>query len=414
MSAAYVLEQSMSLHKIISSAKELVKTTGLRLFSDRFDGAFSICLDQSAPNDYGTPETIFKTSDGREIPVFINYRYKVKAGWRSSRGLEVLSQLSAQGRLNSQETDFLNDGIGTRAIMVPLSEAVEVAKNATQRNREVFLPDSAGEDGLLELKPGSKQLQNTVNIFKRRHKSMFKQLSAANVFHIEHGSSILEIGFTTGGHSIFGFEQLGFKAHGIDNYYGGLFDQQTLHGFNKSALGSQVQFVVGDIATTTSFPSESMDVVYSSSVLEHVQDLKSAFAEMYRILKPGGAIIHNYSPYFSHDGGHALGIGDSPWAHMRMTEADYMRYLEELRPFEFEAAHNWFANALHQDMPQWKVQRLMVSSGFKVGMWMAKSSAIRWMRDLTPEIMNDCFTSNPEIGMEDIVSQSVSFVGIKV
>jgi hypothetical protein len=156
-----------------------------------------------------------------------------------------------------------------------------------------------------------------------------------------------------------------------------------------------------------------MDVVYSTSVLEHVQDLHAAFAEMYRLVKPGGAIIHNYAPYFSHDGGHALGIGDAPWAHLRMREPEYLSYIERLRPNEFQAAKAWLTTALHRDMPQWKVQRLVTDAGFRLGLWMAKPSPKRWLRDLTPEIIADCYLATPEIGIEDIVSRSVSFVGIK-
>ena len=135
--------------------------------------------------------------------------------------------------------------------------------------------------------------------------------------------------------------------------------------------------------------------------------------KMYRLLKPGGVIIHNYAPFFSHNGAHALGIGDSPWAHVRMNIEDYMSYIEKLRPNEAVMTRDWFSSAMHQDMPQWKVQRLVAEAGFRIALWKAKPSAKRWLRDLTPEVIRDCFAATPEIGIEDLTSQSVSFVGIK-
>ena len=386
---------------------------GLQLLASRFDGAFAIFIGQHSPKDYGVPEAEFIAGDGRRIPVYEGYRYSIKAGWREFAGINLLDRLKTLDLLNAEESAFLTSAKGSRTIGVAPASAIEIARAAAKRNAVLFLPGSSGYDGLPELRPVASNLRDITAIFKRRHTSMFQKLAAASIYNICPGASVLEIGFTTGGHSIFAFEQLGFRAYGIDNYYGGLLGESTLHGYISSVIGSKAELVVGDITSTTAFTSESMDVIFSASVLEHIQDLESAFAEMYRILKPGGAIIHNYSPYFCHDGGHALGIGDSPWTHLRLDEAEYLRYLAELRPHEFSAARQWLTQGLHRNMPQWRVQRLVVSAGFRIGLWMAKPSPRHWLADLTPEIMKDCFAATPEIGLEDIVSRSISFVGIK-
>ena len=44
------------------------------------------------------------------------------------------------------------------------------------------------------------------------------------------------------------------------------------------------------------FPSNSFDFLCSNSVLEHVEDLDAALAEMYRVLRPGGASLHFFPP----------------------------------------------------------------------------------------------------------------------
>jgi SAM-dependent methyltransferase len=403
----------MTFIKIPRSAKLLAKVAGLKMFSNRFDGAFSIFLGRGSHNDYGTPEVLFNMQNGRSIPVYPDYRYRIKAGWRMFRGLEVLNQLQAANRLSAGHAAFLERAKGTRTITVPPGEATAVARQAIIGNEDFFLPGSSEYQELPEIKPSLSGVRNIVDIFKNSHLAMFKQLSAANVWDVPKSASILEIGFTTGGHSIFAFEQQGFRAYGIDNFYGGFLDEQSLHGYNKSLLNSKAEFVIGDITKTTSFADNSLDIVYSTSVLEHVQDLPAAFAEMYRIVKPGGAIIHNYSPYFCHDGGHALGNPDSPWAHVRMREDEYLNYIKELRPHEFEAAQDWLAHALHRNMPQWKMQRLASQTGFRIALWMAKSSPKRWLRDLTPQVINDCLAATPDIGLDDLVAQSISFVAIK-
>jgi SAM-dependent methyltransferase len=403
----------MTLSYWMTRAKSYAVALGLSTIIDRFDGAFSIFLDRSSQTDYGVPEREFALGDGRRIPVYKNYRYAVKPGWAYFASLNLLASLERLGCLHSEERTYLKMAMGKRTIGVSLFEALEKAQNAVARNVELFLP-SCGAGGLPEFRPDERRLRETIANIKISHASMFQKLSAAGIYSIPSGASILEIGFISGGHSIFAFEQLGHRAFGIDNGYGGLTREMSVHGYSKKLISSSVEFLPGDITGRTPFPSDSMDVVFSSSVLEHVQDLEAAFTEMYRLVKPGGAVIHNYSPYFSHDGGHALGTGDSPWAHVRMEKKEYLRYLAELRPHEFETAREWFTHALHDNMPQWKVQRIVVAAGFRIGLWMAKPSQKRWLSDLTPEIMRDCFLSMPEIGIEDLVSRSVSFVGIKV
>lgn len=403
----------MKLPRWVANVRASIAAAGLRLFSGRLNGGFSVYFGKPAPSCSWALEREYTTADGRIIPVYRGYRYSVKAGWRSCPGLNYLAQLEERKRLVPSEMAFLKKAVGTRTIMVPFDEARSVSLGAISRNSDLFIPDCQSDSGFPEFKIDEHRLQETVSVFKRRHAAMFNQLSAAGVFHVPQRASVLEIGYTTGGHSIFAFERLGFRAFGIDNYYGGLIDRQTLHGNNKKQLGSEAVFEVGDITKLTPFPSECMDVIFSTSVLEHIQDLAGAFGEMYRLLKPGGAIIHNYSPYFCHDGAHALGIGDSPWVHVRLGEEEYLRYLNELRPNEYAIAAEWVKGALHRDMPQCRVQRLVSAAGFRIGLWMAKPSPKNWLADLTPEIVRECFDTTPGIGIEDLVARSVSFVAIK-
>ena len=48
--------------------------------------------------------------------------------------------------------------------------------------------------------------------------------------------------------------------------------------------------------TRLSFGDESLDLIVSSDVLEHVPDIQLAFAETARVLKPGGALLFTVPP----------------------------------------------------------------------------------------------------------------------
>lgn len=84
-----------------------------------------------------------------------------------------------------------------------------------------------------------------------------------------------------------------------------------------------------DIATYE--PTESYDRIYSINSFEHISDLKSAFAGMYRALRPGGYLFTLFGPIWSSDVGHHLSLstdkgtlyfGDGvldPWEHLTST-----------------------------------------------------------------------------------------------
>jgi len=50
----------------------------------------------------------------------------------------------------------------------------------------------------------------------------------------------------------------------------------------------------------------SFDAIVSFEMLEHVQQPAAAFAEMARLVRPGGIVYHDYNPFFSSKGGHSL------------------------------------------------------------------------------------------------------------
>lgn len=67
------------------------------------------------------------------------------------------------------------------------------------------------------------------------------------------------------------------------------------------------------------FGESTFDVVVSSSVLEHVQDLETVVQEVYRITRSEGISLHLWHNYYSLSGGHrperlALKF---PWGHIR-------------------------------------------------------------------------------------------------
>jgi SAM-dependent methyltransferase len=112
-------------------------------------------------------------------------------------------------------------------------------------------------------------------------------------------SSILEIGCGVGVHSLF-LSTLTEKLLGVDvpgEYLG-----YTPQGFNSSSevarkIVNEI-FQIDHADFQDAFPnklpcdSQSIDLIFTWTVLEHIPNLEEAYAEMYRVLKPGGLMIH--------------------------------------------------------------------------------------------------------------------------
>ena len=95
-------------------------------------------------------------------------------------------------------------------------------------------------------------------------------------------------------------------------------------------------------------------------VVEHIQKLDKAISEMYRLLNPGGLMMHHLNPIWSENGGHALGTLDSPWLHVVLKEKEFERYLKEIHPFESDIAIPWTKKSLNRRITINSLQRLLI------------------------------------------------------
>jgi SAM-dependent methyltransferase len=62
-------------------------------------------------------------------------------------------------------------------------------------------------------------------------------------------------------------------------------------GLTYTEYGSALPEVPSEDLTRLSFPDDAFDLILMTDVLEHVPDLDAAFAEMRRVLRPGGCVV---------------------------------------------------------------------------------------------------------------------------
>jgi SAM-dependent methyltransferase len=236
---------------------------------------------------------------------------------------------------------------------------------------------------------------------------------------------ILEIG-TYDGSSAYAFASLGAKrvlATDIAAYYinqtpGGVVSveavveknvelkqtREAYAGAVSQEAASRVSFIEDDISSSA-VASESMDVVVSWEVLEHITKPNDAFKEMSRILKKGGFAFHEYNPFFSVDGGHSLCTLDFPWGHARLSNEDFERYLDEFRPEQKEVSLSFFQNNLNR-MTQSHLTDCIEQNGLRI------VSIIPWYSEedqssLSIEMLNQCKKIHPTAELVDLAAPIV-------
>lgn len=132
-----------------------------------------------------------------------------------------------------------------------------------------------------------------------------------------------------------------------------------------------VRFATMD-ATRMSFPDHTFDLLRSRAVMEHVIPVDMALAEMARVVRPGGLIYHNIDPFYWLKGCHKTGVVDMPWAHARLTPAEYRRFVAEREGDSEAAKRSQYLLTLNQfTVRQWR--KILESGPFEILQWKVES-----------------------------------------
>jgi len=114
--------------------------------------------------------------------------------------------------------------------------------------------------------------------------------------------------------------------------------------------------IVGDVYDVlSSFPSKSVDAVYSYHFIEHVPDVPKLISELARILKPNGLVEfvapHFSNPYFYSDPTHRSFFGlytlcyfadESPFARQVPTYGYKLDFQIKSVDLIFKSSHHFF------------------------------------------------------------------------
>lgn len=106
---------------------------------------------------------------------------------------------------------------------------------------------------------------------------------------------LLDLGCGGGQTSVF-FAQNGALVTGLDFSEKQLEHAERLAGQNRI----NINFLAGDLDAPLPFADAAFDLISSSHALHYVENLEACFAEIFRVLKPGGKLVFSVShPFMS-------------------------------------------------------------------------------------------------------------------
>jgi ubiquinone/menaquinone biosynthesis C-methylase UbiE len=151
-----------------------------------------------------------------------------------------------------------------------------------------------------------------------------------------------------------------------------------------SARGEPGENMVRASGTKLPVRSGSVDICYSSNVLEHVSEPQLMLDEMCRVTKPGGTVFVSFTPWYSPWGGHET----APWhflgghyarqRYLRVTgKQPKNKFGESLFALSIGAALRWAKTTPHAELqhaypryhPRWAMWIVRVPGVREIASW---------------------------------------------
>jgi ubiquinone/menaquinone biosynthesis C-methylase UbiE len=157
-------------------------------------------------------------------------------------------------------------------------------------------------------------------------------------------------------------------------------------------------------ATRMAFADSSVDLVISRSAMEHITPVEAVLEEIVRVTHPGGLIYLGIDPFYWARGCHKRGVVDIPFAHARMSLADYTHFVE-LRegPGIAEKRRRRLETLNRLTVRQWRAN--IEKMGCEILAWRNKESEIgATVLKQFPDIPE---TLLPELSPEDLLCERI-------
>lgn len=134
--------------------------------------------------------------------------------------------------------------------------------------------------------------------------------------------------------------------------------------------GTGLAFRQADLARMSDIPDESIDLIGSDAVFEHLQNLPAVLDEFHRVLRPGGIVYATFGPlWYCWGGDHFSGSADilEGYNHLLLEPEAYKAYLDKAGPHTHSEhdGRTWVEHDLFSYLRPAEYLAAMDSAGFE-------------------------------------------------
>ena len=141
------------------------------------------------------------------------------------------------------------------------------------------------------------------------------------------GKVVLEIGTGFGGYAYHALKSKASFFYGIDINEDHIRINKQLLG--KYYAGNNYEMIASSAVQLDGIKDESIDMIVSDAVIEHILEREKMFSELKRVLKPGGHAYIATSPIWkTRNGAHIMRFIPIPWGHLFLSQKLLLKTLE--------------------------------------------------------------------------------------
>ena len=121
--------------------------------------------------------------------------------------------------------------------------------------------------------------------------------------------------------------------------------------YYQSNYNIEIEFIQTSVTDLSFIKSNSIDIISSDAVFEHIKDFDKALNELYRVLKNRGFLYSTFGPlWYSWGGDHVSGVNDinNGYNHLLMNDREYKNYLSSFGNYSHDPddGRTWVFNNL--------------------------------------------------------------------
>jgi SAM-dependent methyltransferase len=159
-------------------------------------------------------------------------------------------------------------------------------------------------------------------------------------------------------------------VHGVDVMFDfGKLEERFARMFGPNNQFPRVDLQVVVAGKPLPYEDGAFDGIFTWSVFEHVADVPFALGELFRVLRPGGALLLQIAPlYYSPHGGHLRNMLDEPWIHLKLSRDElFDRIRRAARDQVPEAARDaYFHEKSSQEFAEYMISGVHSLNGITV------------------------------------------------